>query len=81
MKTVPGGKGVIEVRVGIVGAGIGGLYAALLLMDLKDVVVRTTIFELLPRTGGRIETVRLDEFNAECGPMRFEPESSRGSLP
>jgi hypothetical protein len=55
-------------KIGIVGGGIAGLYCARELGANHEV----TVFETLGRLGGRIETVPLGGFNAECGPMRFE---------
>lgn len=63
-----------EVRVGIVGGGIAGLYCAWRLARSQRPRFNITLLEGLPRLGGRIETVRMDRFNAEFGPMRFEPE-------
>jgi hypothetical protein len=58
-------------RIGIVGGGIAGLYCALKLADKAEEVI---VYESLDRLGGRIETVNLQGFKAECGPMRFELE-------
>jgi monoamine oxidase len=63
-----------QLSIGIVGAGIAGLYAAWELLGRKNARHRVTVFETLQRPGGRIETVSIDGFKAECGPMRFEPE-------
>jgi phytoene dehydrogenase-like protein len=57
------------VSVGVVGGGIAGLYCAWKLGSLGHSV---SVFETLDRLGGRIETLDLDGFKAECGPMRFE---------
>jgi hypothetical protein len=61
--------------VGIVGGGIAGLYCAWHLLDRG---YRVTLYEMLDRLGGRIETARElggeTGFTAEFGPMRFEPE-------
>jgi Flavin containing amine oxidoreductase len=59
--------------VGIVGGGIAGLYSAWRLAESGR--YRVTLFETLPRLGGRIETVSIEGFNAEFGPMRFEPKN------
>lgn len=58
-----------RLSVGIVGGGIAGLYCAWRLGQRGH---RVTVFEHLGRLGGRIETLDLDGFKAECGPMRFE---------
>jgi phytoene dehydrogenase-like protein len=49
--------------------GIAGLYCAWKLATNGHSV---TVFECLNRLGGRGETLNLDGFKAECGPMRFE---------
>jgi Flavin containing amine oxidoreductase len=56
-------------EIAIVGGGIAGLFCALKLSEQRHEV---TIYESLDHVGGRIETVDLDGFKAECGPMRFE---------
>ncbi len=53
----------------IVGGGVAGLYCALRLADLGREVV---VLEALKELGGKIQTVDLDGFPAEFGPMRFE---------
>src|SRR5262249_42389799 len=53
----------------VVGGGIAGLYWARRLAERGH---RVTIFEELPRIGGRIETLDLEGMECECGPMRFE---------
>src|SRR5687768_9282692 len=58
-----------RLSVGIVGGGIAGLYCAWKLAIEGHSV---TVFECLNRLGGRIETLPLGGFRAECGPMRFE---------
>jgi len=55
--------------IAVVGGGIAGLYCASKLAEGGHSV---TLFEYLDRFGGRIETVDLLGFKAECGPMRFE---------
>jgi phytoene dehydrogenase-like protein len=55
--------------IAIVGSGIAGLYCA---RSLAQRGHRVTIFEALPRIGGRIETLDLEGIECECGPMRFE---------
>ncbi|RWS19400.1 hypothetical protein B4U80_14441, partial [Leptotrombidium deliense] len=61
-----------DVKVGIVGAGISGLYAALMLLELG---INYEIFEASDRIGGRHHTYYFDENEAynyvECGAMRF----------
>jgi hypothetical protein len=59
--------------VAIVGGGIAGLFAAWHLGRSKR--FRVTLFEALPKLGGKIETVDICGFNAELGPMRFEPKA------
>lgn len=54
----------------VVGAGISGLYCTLrLASEGKEVL----LLEALSDLGGRIQTRNLAGFNAEFGPMRFEP--------
>ena len=55
--------------IAIVGSGISGLYCAHRLAQRGH---RVTVFEELPRIGGRIETLELEGLECECGPMRFE---------
>lgn len=61
--------------IGIVGGGVAGLYCAWHLLERG---YRVTLYEMLDRLGGRIETARElgggTGFTAEFGPMRFEPE-------
>lgn len=59
-----------SLKIAIVGGGIAGLYCAWKLRDNTNYSV--TLFEYLDHLGGRIETLDLDGFHAECGPMRFE---------
>ncbi|BAJ00545.1 flavin monoamine oxidase family protein [Shewanella violacea] len=55
----------------IVGGGVSGLYAA---WKLGAAGKRVVLVEASPdRIGGRIETIELEGFTAEFGPMRFEP--------
>ena len=60
--------------VSIIGAGIGGAYAA---YRLKDIGKKITIFEYSDRIGGRCYTGHLTDVpdvNVEYGAMRFRPE-------
>jgi Flavin containing amine oxidoreductase len=59
----------ISKSIGIVGGGIAGLYIA---WKMAQKGHKITLFECLETFGGRIETVDLMGFKAECGPMRFE---------
>jgi monoamine oxidase len=61
----------MELDTAVVGAGIAGLYATWRLAHRKE-QSKIGLFEALDRFGGRIETLNLDGFLAECGPMRFE---------
>jgi hypothetical protein len=56
----------------IVGGGITGLYICYKLSQIKGVNHTISLFEGTSRFGGRIETVEMDGFLAEYGPMRFE---------
>jgi monoamine oxidase len=57
--------------IAIVGGGVSGLYCAWQLgLAGKQVVLLEASSD---RFGGRMETVELDGFLAEFGPMRFEP--------
>lgn len=58
-------------HIAVVGGGIAGLYAAWRLAGPDHFTV--TVFEAGDRWGGRIETVDMAGFDAEFGPMRFEP--------
>lgn len=58
-------------EVAIIGGGITGLYCAYKLLKINP-NLNVAVFERSERLGGRIETVKLGEFNAEFGPMRFE---------
>ncbi|WP_437786771.1 flavin monoamine oxidase family protein [Sorangium sp. So ce1097] len=60
----------------VVGAGISGLYCSLRLAE-RDPRRKVGLFEASDRFGGRIETVEMDGFLAECGPMRFEERRQR----
>jgi len=56
----------------VIGGGITGLYTSMELHKQKDPDHRIALFEASNRFGGRIETVEMDGFLAEYGPMRFE---------
>jgi monoamine oxidase len=56
----------------IVGGGITGLYTCYKLRQLKGINHSISLFEGTNRFGGRIETVEMEGFLAEYGPMRFE---------
>ncbi len=60
-----------RISVAIVGGGIAGLFCADRLA--QEYGFEITVFEASPRFGGRIETPKMGGFNAEFGPMRFEP--------
>ncbi len=60
----------------VVGAGITGLYCAWRLAQ-RDARHKVGLFEASDRFGGRIETVDMDGFLAEYGPMRFEKRRQR----
>jgi phytoene desaturase len=55
-------------RVTIIGAGPGGLAAALLLANAG---VKTRIIERLPRVGGRCSAIEADGFRFDLGPTFF----------
>ena len=56
----------------VIGGGITGLYTSMELHKQKDPDHRIALFEASNRFGGRIETVEMDGFLAEYGPMRFK---------
>merc|ERR1711970_134537 len=58
----------VEGNVVIVGAGITGLVAAML---LEDIGVNVTILEASSRPGGRVQTYRKDDWFVEFGAMRI----------
>ncbi len=62
----------LTVDTAIIGGGITGLYTCLQLWKRKGPSHRIAVFEASGRLGGRIETVEMDGFLAEYGPMRFE---------
>ena len=53
----------------VVGGGIAGLYCCM----YSDYNKKIGLFEATNRIGGKIETVKMDVFNAEYGAMRFDP--------
>jgi phytoene desaturase len=55
-------------RVTIIGAGPGGLAAAILLAGAG---LRVTVLERLPRIGGRTSTLEVDGFRFDVGPTFF----------
>ena len=60
-----------EITVGIIGAGCAGLYAAMILKDLK---INFEILEASDRIGGRVRTHRFSEKEHDyydVGAMRF----------
>ncbi|HVN23389.1 MAG TPA: FAD-dependent oxidoreductase [Syntrophorhabdales bacterium] len=65
-------KMTLKVDTAIIGGGITGLYTCLQLWKQKGPAHRMALFESSNRLGGRIETVEMDGFLAEYGPMRFE---------
>ncbi len=62
-------------RVAIVGAGPGGLAAAMLLAATG---VRVTVFERLPAVGGRTRVVEAEGFRFDVGPACSTRSWSRG---
>lgn len=58
-----------EYDIAIIGAGIAGLYCCMRANPDKKVI-------FLKPIGRRIETVKMDVFNAEYGAMRFDPIKS-----
>jgi hypothetical protein len=64
--------GIIRSDTVIVGGGITGLYTCYKLNKIKGNSHIISLFEGTNRFGGRIETVEMDGFLAEYGPMRFE---------
>ncbi len=62
----------LSLDTAIVGGGITGLYTCLQLRKEKGPGHKLAVFEASDRFGGRIETVEMDGFLAEYGPMRFE---------
>ena len=63
---------ILKLDTAIIGSGIAGLYACLTLREMKGAGHTVALFETSDRFGGRIETVEMDGFLAEYGPMRFE---------
>jgi len=62
----------LKVDTAVIGGGITGLYTCLQLWKQKGPGHSMALFEASSRLGGRIETVEMDGFLAEYGPMRFE---------
>ena len=60
--------------IAILGGGITGLTAAYELLKLGH---KPTVFESSPRIGGAIETIRQNDFLAECGPNTLLETSPR----
>lgn len=59
--------------IAIIGAGVGGSYAA---WKLRNKNLSVTVYEYNNRTGGRLHTVHLPgapDINIELGGMRFIP--------
>ena len=63
---------ILKLDTAIVGGGVTGLYTCLELYKKKGPDHKMALFESSGRFGGRIETVEMDGFLAEYGPMRFE---------
>ena len=63
----------------IIGGGITGLYTCYQLLKQKGPGHKIALFEKSERFGGRIETIEMDGFLAEFGPMRFEKKRSTAS--
>lgn len=55
--------------IAVVGAGIAGLYCC----SYAPAGLRMALFEATDRFGGKIETLRMEGFQAEYGAMRFDP--------
>lgn len=62
----------MQLDTAIIGGGITGLYTCYQLHQQKGLKHKIALFEESDRFGGRIETVEMDGFLAEFGPMRFE---------
>ncbi len=62
----------LHLDTAVIGGGITGLYTCMELHKHKGPDHRMALFEASDRFGGRIETVEMDGFLAEFGPMRFE---------
>jgi len=65
-------ESILTLDTAVVGGGITGLYTCLRLRGRQGPGHRMALFESSGRFGGRIETVNMDGFLAEYGPMRFE---------
>ncbi|MDA2910828.1 FAD-dependent oxidoreductase [Nitrospiraceae bacterium AH_259_D15_M11_P09] len=70
-----GKKGLVELDVAIIGAGVSGLYTGWRLKtDSKTQNLKTAIFEMSARVGGRLYTIRMhgvENVPVELGGMRF----------
>lgn len=69
-----------DLKVGIVGGGMAGLYAGLLLQELG---IQFEIFEAAPTPGGRVRTHYFNDGShqyAEMGAMRFPHNSMQSRL-
>lgn len=62
----------LRLDTAIIGGGITGLYTCMELHKQHGSDYKMAVFEASNRFGGRIETVEMDGFLAEYGPMRFE---------
>ena len=69
----------LHLDTAVIGGGITGLYTCMELHKHKGPDHRMALFEASDRFGGRIETVEMDGFLAEFGPMRFETKSTAAS--
>ena len=67
----------LHLDTAVIGGGITGLYTSMELHKQEGPDHRIAVFEASDRFGGRIETVEMDGFLAEFGPMRFEKRGQR----
>jgi len=65
-------ESILTLDTAVVGGGITGLFTCLTLCKKKGPNHKMALFEASNRFGGRIETIQMDGFLAEYGPMRFE---------
>ena len=63
-------------KIGIVGAGLGGLLTGALLSNKHDVVV----FEKLPFLGGRFTNLEYEGFQLTTGALHMIPHGNDGYL-